>query len=328
MIDGETRMKIDISRESFPLKSAFQISRGSKTVADVVTVKLTRNGLQGWGECVPYARYGETTKSVMEQLRCVSPQITRAKLIETLPAGAARNALDCALWDLNAKEANTRVWQLANLPKPQPVQTAFTLSLDTIDNMTLAAAENAHRPVLKLKLGTHNDLERLMAVRNAAPNAKLVIDANEGWTPDDYHMLLDHLVTLGIALIEQPFPAGQDACLTELSRPIPICADESVHTSADLSALIAKYDCVNIKLDKSGGLTAAIEMKTKAQAMGFDIMIGCMVGTSLAMAPALLLATDATLVDLDGPLLLAKDRKTPISYGVHGMHPAPTTLWG
>jgi len=328
MIDGETRMKIDISRESFPLKSAFQISRGSKTVADVVTVKLTRNGLQGWGECVPYARYGETTKSVMEQLRCVSPQITRAKLIETLPAGAARNALDCALWDLNAKEANTRVWQLANLPKPQPVQTAFTLSLDTIDNMTLAAAENAHRPVLKLKLGTHNDLERLMAVRNAAPNAKLVIDANEGWTPDDYHTLLDHLVALGIALIEQPFPAGQDACLTELGRPIPICADESVRTSADLSALIAKYDCVNIKLDKSGGLTAAIELKTKAQAMGFDIMIGCMVGTSLAMAPALLLATDATLVDLDGPLLLAKDRNTPISYGVHGMHPAPTTLWG
>jgi len=328
MIDGETRMKIDISRESFPLKSAFQISRGSKTVADVVTVKLTRNGLQGWGECVPYARYGETTKSVMEQLRCVSPQITRAKLIETLPAGAARNALDCALWDLNAKEANTRVWQLANLPKPQPVQTAFTLSLDTIDNMTLAAAENAHRPVLKLKLGTHNDLERLMAVRNAAPNAKLVIDANEGWTPDDYHTLLDHLVALGIALIEQPFPAGQDACLTELGRPIPICADESVHTSADLSALIAKYDCVNIKLDKSGGLTAAIELKTKAQAMGFDIMIGCMVGTSLAMAPALLLATDATLVDLDGPLLLSKDRKTQISYGVHGMHPAPTTLWG
>ena len=321
-------MKIDISQESFPLKSAFRISRGSKTVADVVTVKLTRNGFQGWGECVPYARYGETTKSVMEQLRCVSPQITRAKLIDTLPAGAARNALDCALWDLNAKEANTHVWQLANLPKPQPVQTAFTLSLDTIDNMTLAAAENAHRPVLKLKLGTHNDLERLMAVRNAAPNAKLVIDANEGWTPDDYHTLLDHLVALGIALIEQPFPAGQDACLTELGRPIPICADESVHTSADLSALIAKYDCVNIKLDKSGGLTAAIELKTKAQAMGFDIMIGCMVGTSLAMAPALLLATDATLVDLDGPLLLAKDRNTPISYGVHGMHPAPTTLWG
>ena len=328
MIDGETSMKIDISQESFPLKSAFRISRGSKTVADVVTVKLTRNGFQGWGECVPYARYGETTKSVMEQLRCVSPQITRAKLIETLPAGAARNALDCALWDLNAKEANTHVWQLANLPKPQPVQTAFTLSLDTIDNMTLAAAENAHRPVLKLKLGTHNDLERLMAVRNAAPNAKLVIDANEGWTPDDYHTLLDHLVALGIALIEQPFPAGQDACLTELGRPIPICADESVHTSADLSALIAKYDCVNIKLDKSGGLTAAIELKTKAQAMGFDIMIGCMVGTSLAMAPALLLATDATLVDLDGPLLLAKDRNTPISYGVHGMHPASTTLWG
>ncbi len=328
MIDRETRMKIDISQESFPLKSAFRISRGSKTVADVVTVKLTRNGVQGWGECVPYTRYGETAKSVIEQLKSVSPQITITKLTEALPAGAARNALDCAIWDLKAKETNTRVWQLAELPKPQPVQTAFTLSLDTMENMTLAAMENAHRPVLKLKLGTLDDLNRLMAVRNAAPNAKLVIDANEGWTIDDYHILIDHFVDLDIALIEQPFPAGQDACLTGLDRPIPICADESVHTSMDLNELVGKYDCVNIKLDKSGGLTAAIELKAKAQAMGFDIMIGCMVGTSLAMAPALLLASDATLVDLDGPLLLAKDRDTPISYDARGMHPAPTILWG
>ena len=294
----------------------------------MVTVTLTRNGVQGWGECVPYARYGETTASVIEQLQSATPQITCAQLIETLPAGAARNALDCAIWDLIAKETNTRVWQLAELPKPQPVQTAFTISLDTIENMTRAAAENAHRPILKLKLGTLDDLNRLMAVRNAAPNAKLVIDANEGWTPDDYRILLDHLVALEIALIEQPFPVGHDECLTKLDRPIPICADESVHTSADLSNLVGKYDCVNIKLDKTGGLTAAIELKANAQAMGFDIMIGCMVGTSLAMAPALLLASDATLVDLDGPLLLAKDRDTPISYDARGMHPAPTTLWG
>jgi len=182
----------------------------------------------------------------------IPPHITRAELIETLPAGAARNALDCAIWDLKAKETNSRVWQLAKLPKPQPVQTAFTLSLDTVENMTRAAAENAHRPILKLKVGTPDDLDRLVAVRDAAPDAKLVIDANEGWTIDDYHMLIDHLVDMDIAFIEQPFPAGQDACLSDLDRPIPICADESAHTSLDLPALVGKYDCVNIKLDKSG----------------------------------------------------------------------------
>ena len=321
-------MKIDVSQDSFPLKSAFRISRGSKTTADVVTVKLTRNGVQGWGECVPYPRYGETVESVTEQLQSVPPHITRADLIETLPAGAARNALDCAIWDVKAKETNRRVWQLANLPKPKPVQTAFTLSLGTVENMTRAATQNAHRPILKLKVGTPDDLDRLVAVRNAAPDAKLVIDANEGWTIDDYQLLIDHLVDMNIALIEQPFPAGQDACLSNLDRPIPICADESVHTSEDLPALVGKYDCLNIKLDKSGGLTTAINLKAKAQAMGFDIMVGCMVGTSLAMAPALLLASDATLVDLDGPLLLTKDRDTPISYDARGMHPAPAELWG
>ena len=321
-------MKIVISHESFPLKSAFRISRGSKTTADVVTVKLTRNGVQGWGECVPYPRNGETVESVTEQLQSVPPHITRADLIETLPAGAARNALDCAIWDVKAKETNRRVWQLANLPKPKPVQTAFTLSLGTVENMTRAATQNAHRPILKLKVGTPDDLDRLVAVRNAAPDAKLVIDANEGWTIDDYQLLIDHLVDMNIALIEQPFPAGQDACLSNLDRPIPICADESVHTSEDLPALVGKYDCLNIKLDKSGGLTTAIDLKAKAQAMGFDIMVGCMVGTSLATAPALLLASDATLVDLDGPLLLTKDRDTPISYDARGMHPAPAELWG
>ena len=321
-------MKIDVSQDSFPLKSAFRISRGSKTTADVVTVKLTRNGVQGWGECVPYPRYGETVESVTEQLQSVPPHITRADLIETLPAGAARNALDCAIWDVKAKETNRRVWQLANLPKPKPVQTAFTLSLGTVENMTRAATQNAHRPILKLKVGTPDDLDRLVAVRNAAPDAKLVIDANEGWTIDDYQLLIDHLVDMNIALIEQPFPAGQDACLSNLDRPIPICADESVHTSEDLPALVGKYDCLNIKLDKSGGLTTAIDLKAKAQAMGFDIMVGCMVGTSLATAPALLLASDATLVDLDGPLLLTKDRDTPISYDARGMHPAPAELWG
>ena len=321
-------MKIDVSQDSFPLKSAFRISRGSKTTADVVTVKLTRNGVQGWGECVPYPRYGETVESVTEQLQSVPPHITPADLIETLPAGAARNALDCAIWDVKAKETNRRVWQLANLPKPKPVQTAFTLSLGTVENMTRAATQNAHRPILKLKVGTPDDLDRLVAVRNAAPDAKLVIDANEGWTIDDYQLLIDHLVDMNIALIEQPFPAGQDACLSNLDRPIPICADESVHTSEDLPALVGKYDCLNIKLDKTGGLTTAIDLKAKAQAMGFDIMVGCMVGTSLSMAPALLLASDATLVDLDGPLLLTKDRDTPISYDARGMHPAPAELWG
>ena len=321
-------MKIHISQQSFPLKSPFRISRGIKTTADVVVVQLVRDGVQGWGECVPYARYGETPTSVIAQLQSVAAPLTRDTLIETLSPGAARNALDCAMWDLEAKSANTRVWQLAGLPNPHPVQTAFTISLDTIDKMTRAAVENAHRPILKLKLGTPDDLDRLVAVRKAAPNTKLVIDANEGWTPDDYINLIDHLTELNIALIEQPFPAGQDGCLAEFARPIPICADESVHTSSDLPALVGKYDCVNIKLDKSGGLTAAIKLKTDAQAMGFDIMVGCMVATSLAMAPAQLLATDATLVDLDGPLLLSKDRDTPILYDTNGMHPASAALWG
>ena len=321
-------MKIHISQQSFPLKSPFRISRGIKTTADVVVVQLVRDGVQGWGECVPYARYGETPTSVIAQLQSVSAPLTRDTLIKTLPPGAARNALDCAMWDLEAKSANTRVWQLAGLPNPHPVQTAFTISLDTIDKMTRAAVENAYRPILKLKLGTPDDLDRLVAVRKAAPNTKLVIDANEGWTPDDYINLINHLTELNIALIEQPFPAGQDGCLAEFARPIPICADESVHTSSDLPALVGKYDCVNIKLDKSGGLTAAIKLKTDAQAMGFDIMVGCMVATSLAMAPAQLLATDATLVDLDGPLLLSKDRDTPILYDTNGMHPASAALWG
>ena len=202
-------MKIDVSQDSFPLKSAFRISRGSKTTADVVTVKLTRNGVQGWGECVPYARYWETVASVIEQLQSVPPHITRAELIETLPAGAARNALDCAIWDLKAKETNSRVWQLAKLPKPQPVQTAFTLSLDTVENMTRAAAENAHRPILKLKVGTPDDLDRLVAVRDAAPDAKLVIDANEGWTIDDYHMLLITLWTWTLRLSNNHFLQGR-----------------------------------------------------------------------------------------------------------------------
>ena len=194
MIAKETCMRIDVSQESFPLKSVFQISRGSKTTADVVTVKLTRHDIQGWGECVPYARYGETVESVIEQLQSVPQHITRSELLETLPAGAARNALDCAIWDLKAKETNSRVWELAKLPTPQRVQTAFTLSLDTVENMTRAAAENAHRPILKLKVGTPDDLDRLVAVSDAAPHSKLVIDANEGWTIDDYHMLTDHLV--------------------------------------------------------------------------------------------------------------------------------------
>lgn len=321
-------MKITVSHQSFALKNSFNISRGSKSRADVVTVRIERDGYVGWGECVPYARYGETIESVIAQIRSVEPPITRTALLRALEAGAARNAIDCALWDLEAKTAGTCVWNLARLSPPKPIATAYTISLGSSVAMAQAAAENAHRPILKLKLGNRDDLDRVIAVRNAAPKAQLVIDANEGWKPDEYHALITDLVQLNISLIEQPFAVGHDECLSTLDRPIPICADESVHTVTDLPHLVGKYDCINVKLDKTGGLTAALELRSAARALGFDIMIGCMVGTSLAMAPAILLTGDATLVDLDGPLLLSKDRDHPIKYDELGVHPASAALWG
>jgi L-alanine-DL-glutamate epimerase-like enolase superfamily enzyme len=277
---------------------------------------------------VPYARYRETLESVTAQIEALDPAITRDALQSALPAGAARNAVDCAMWDLEAKTSGKRVWQLAGLPAPGPEITAFTLSLDTPARMQAEAAKHAHRPILKIKLGTPDDMPRLEAVRKGAPGSKIIIDANEGWTATIYADLAPHLLALGVALVEQPLPAGADDILAQIARPLPVCADESCHDRRSLAALKGKYDVVNIKLDKTGGLTEALALKAEAMAQGFGVMVGCMVGSSLAMAPATLLAQGVGYTDLDGPLLLAEDRKTPLHYDERGVHPPDADLWG
>ena len=321
-------MTITVTRDVFKLAQVFTIARGSRTEAQVLTVRVTRGGVTGWGECVPYARYGETLESVEAQIAGLPANIARAALQEALPAGAARNAVDCALWDLEAKSAGQRIWDLAGLPAPGPEMTAYTLSLDAPAKMRAQAAQNAHRPLLKIKLGTPDDMARLEAVRAGAPEARIIVDANEGWTAEVYADLAPHLVRLGVQMVEQPLPAGADDMLGEIERPLPVCADESCHDRASLSALEGKYDMVNIKLDKTGGLTEALALKEAAIAGGYGIMVGCMVGSSLAMAPATLLAQGVAFTDLDGPLLLAEDRDTPLEFDAAGVHPPAAALWG
>jgi len=320
-------LQIDVSRDVFKLAQVFTISRGSRTQANVLTVRVTDGGHQGWGECVPYARYGETPDSVTAQIKSVKTPVNRAGLY-TLPAGAARNALDCALWDLEAKKAGKRVWELAGLPAPGPEITAYTLSLDTPDAMQAQAAKNAFRPLLKIKLGTPDDMARLEAVRAGAPKSTIIVDANEGWSAAVYADLAPHLVRLGVALVEQPLPAGDDDALIGMDRPVPVCADEACHDRTSLPGLRGKYDVVNIKLDKTGGLTEALELRRAALADGYRVMVGCMVGSSLAMAPATLVAQGAMVTDLDGPLLLAEDRDNALTFDDAGVHPPAATLWG
>lgn len=321
-------MRIKVTRNVFQLAQVFTISRGSRTEAQVLTVHVSDGAAQGWGECVPYARYGETLDSVTDEIEGLPETFDRADLAQLLPAGAARNAVDCALWDLEAKRAGQRVWSLAGLATPGPHITAYTLSLDSPEAMQAQAALNAHRPLLKIKLGTPDDMPRLEAVRAGAPDARIIVDANEGWSADIYADLAPHLVRLGVDLVEQPLPAGDDDALIGLDRPVPVCADESCHDRASLPALRGKYDMVNIKLDKTGGLTEALALRSAAIAQGYGIMVGCMVGSSLAMAPAVLLAQGAAVVDLDGPLLLAEDRDTPLTFDAAGVHPPDAALWG
>ena len=318
----------EVSRDVFRLAEAFTISRGSRTEARVLTVRVSRDGVTGWGECVPYARYDETLDSVAAEILALPPDISRMDLQEALPPGAARNAVDCALWDHQAKKAGKRVWDLAGVSVPGPEVTAFTLSLDSPDNMERAARKHAARPLLKIKLGTPDDMPRLEAVRRGAPKARIIIDANEGWSADVYADLAPHLVKMGVALVEQPLPAGEDEALIGLARPVPVCADESCHDRASLPHLKGKYDMLNIKLDKTGGLTEALALRTAARAEGYGLMVGCMVGSSLAMAPAVLLAQGAEVTDLDGPLLLAEDRPAPLTYDAAGVHPPAAALWG
>ncbi|MFT4151656.1 MAG: dipeptide epimerase [Paracoccaceae bacterium] len=319
---------ITVTPDVFRLAQVFTISRGSRTEAKVLTVRVTRGGVTGWGECVPYARYGETLESVTAQISGLAEGISREGLQLALPPGAARNAVDCALWDLEAKVAGRRVWDLAGLPRPEPMVTAYTLSLDTPEAMRAQAAKNAHRPLLKIKLGTPDDMPRLEAVRAGAPSTRIIVDANEGWTAEVYSELAPHLVRMGVALVEQPLPAGADDMLAEIARPLPVCADESCHDRASLSHLGGKYDVVNIKLDKTGGLTEALSLRDAARAEGYGVMVGCMVGSSLAMAPAVIVAQGAEYVDLDGPLLLAEDRPAPLTYDAAGVHAPEPELWG
>jgi L-alanine-DL-glutamate epimerase-like enolase superfamily enzyme len=319
---------IEVHADTFKLAQVFTISRGSRTAAEVLTVKVTRNGVTGWGECVPYARYDETLQSVTDQINNLPVDIDRPALQSALPAGAARNAVDCALWDLEAKTKGVRVWDLIGVAAPKPEITAYTLSLDTPENMRAQAAKNAARPLLKIKLGTPDDMPRLEAVRAGAPDTPIIIDANEGWSAEVYSELAPHLIRLGVKMVEQPLPAGADDMLGEIDRPLPVCADEACHDRASLPKLAGKYDMVNIKLDKTGGLTEALALNAAAREAGFQVMVGCMVGSSLAMAPATIVAQGAEFTDLDGPLLLAEDRDTPLLFDAAGVHAPAAPLWG
>ena len=321
-------MNIKTKVDVFPLKKLFTISRGSRTEAEVVSVKVSKDGFTGYGECVPYKRYNETVKSVIDQITNLNQVNNRYDLEQNLPPGAARNALDCAFWDLEAKLNNTSVADLINL-SISPVITSFTLSLDTSEKMGQEAQLNSHLPILKIKLGGGNeDLERIKSVRKFAPQSDIIVDANEGWSLDEYNFLIPHFVEAKIKMIEQPFPSQYDGELKNINRPIPICADESCHDTSSLEKCIGKYDVINIKLDKTGGLTEALKLKKNAELRNFDIMVGCMVGSSLAMAPAIYVAQNVKWVDLDGPLLLSEDRKNPLKYSNSKIHPPLKDLWG
>lgn len=321
-------LNISVQHDRFRLKEVFTIARGSREFADVLTVKVSDGNASGFGECVPYSRYGESIESVKNQIENLPEDFDRRELQELLSAGAARNAVDCALWDLEAKKTRKRVWDLVGMPKPGPEVTAFTLSLDTPDRMRAAAVKHSKNPILKIKLGTPDDMPRLEAVRDGAPKSTIIVDANEGWTSEVYKELAPHLLRLGVAMVEQPLPAADDELLKEINRPLPVCADESCHDTSSLPELRGKYDMINIKLDKTGGLTEALELKKRASEQNYKIMVGCMVGSSLAMAPATLLAQGADIVDLDGPLLLAGDREHPLNFDELGVHPPEPKLWG
>ena len=324
-------MLIEAREEVWPLKQVFRISRGSRTEARVVVVTVTDGQRTGRGEAVPIRRYNQSAESVLAQIEAIKVEknLDRHRIQELLPASAARNALDCALWDLEAKISGKHVWELANLPMVPEVETSFTISLDTPALMAAAARASAAAPILKLKLGgDDDDLARVEAAREAAPAARLLIDANESWSPAHYQRIVPALKRLGVELIEQPFPADTDEVLETLDHPIPSCADESCHTSADLPGLTNRYEVVNVKLDKTGGLTEALHLCKRARESGFKLLIGCMVGTSLSMAPARVLAGTAEYVDLDGPLLLARDRDQGLAYQ-HGKIGIPSReLWG
>ena len=321
-----------VAVERWPIAGRFTIARGSKTEAVVVVATVARDGRAGCGECVPYARYGETVEGVADAIRAqasaIEAGIGRDELQTLLPGGAARNALDCALWDLEAKHAGRRAWELAGIAALAPLTTAYTLSLGAPEEMAAAARAASSRPLLKVKLGGGDDPARIRAVRDGAPGARLIVDANEAWREDVLEANLAACAAAGVSLVEQPMPADADGLLARIARPVPVCADESVHTRAGLADLAARYDAVNVKLDKTGGLTEALALAADARALGMEVMLGCMLGTSLGMAPAMIAAQGAAVVDLDGPLLLARDRVPGITFHGSVMQPPPPELWG
>ncbi|MGF1625361.1 MAG: N-acetyl-D-Glu racemase DgcA [Alphaproteobacteria bacterium] len=320
-------------REIWPLRQRFVTSHGAKSKIEPV-VATVRVGIDvGRGECIPYPRYRETVDGVLAAIAGAAPVLgrtpDRAVLARLLPAGAARNALDCALWDLEAKQAGRRAWALAGIAMPAAITTAYTLSADRPEAMAVAAASHRARPLLKVKLvGDGLDRERVEAVRATAPASRLIVDANEGWSVEDYRALAPAFAALGVALIEQPLPADRDGALGDLPRPVSVCADESAHVAADVARLADRYDAVNIKLDKAGGLTEALALLEAARRGGLQVMVGCMMATSLAMAPAMLLAAQADVVDLDGPLWLACDRSPPLAVDGSSLSPPEPGLWG
>ncbi len=323
---------IKIATDVFPLAQAFTISRGSRTEAHVLTVTITQDGKTGRGECVPYARYGESLESVTAQIESILPDLSTDldtdRLQFALPAGAARNAVDCALWDLKAKQEGVSVAHLWGISPLHGVETAYTISLDSAERMGQAAHAASNHPILKIKLGGAGDKDRIRAVHSAAPHCRIIVDANEAWTPDSLVENMLVCAAAGVALVEQPLPAGNDDILAGIPHPVPICADESAHTSETVSELKARYDFINVKLDKTGGLTEAMKLVERCRTDGFGVMVGCMVGSSLGMAPALLPAQLAAFVDLDGPLLLKRDRVDGLHYANSVIAPPKPELWG
>jgi L-alanine-DL-glutamate epimerase-like enolase superfamily enzyme len=324
-----TSLTLLVRIESWPIAGSFTIARGAKTEAQVV---VSDGVHEGHGECVPYPRYNETPQATHAALVAMTDALKRGvdrdALQTQMPAGAARNALDCALWDFAAKRSGKRIWDLLGHAAPEPLTTAYTISLGTPEAMAEATAKAAHRPLLKIKLAGDGDEARIAAVRKAAPNSELIVDANESWTDDNIARNLAACADAGVTLVEQPLPAGNDAALAKLKRPIAVCADESVHDRASLAALRERYDAINLKLDKTGGLTEALVLADAARALGFDLMVGCMVATSLSMAPAMVVAQQARVIDLDGALLLAKDRAHGLRYDGSVVHPPSAELWG
>ena len=321
-----------LADERWPIAGAFRIARGAKTEAHVITVSLSEGQHFGWGEAVPYSRYGESIETVSAQILTVKAAVEagmdRQSLQSALPPGAARNAIDCALWDMEAKQAGKRAWTLAGMTRLDPVKTAYTISLDTPDKMGDAARAASGRPMLKLKIGAADDLQKVEAVRANAPRTRLVVDANEALDIDTLNRLAPDFARLGVKMIEQPLPVADDEALAAYTGVVPLCADESLHSRAELTRCAKLYQAINIKLDKTGGLTEALALRREADAMGLMIMAGCMVSTSLAMAPALLIAQGAEVVDLDGPLLLARDRQPGLSILGSMIEPPPPELWG